>query len=111
MTLIPLDTSASAVANLDGYALIVLGPNIMGTSWRITSTSVQNDGKRTPIVAIYRGAPSPTSFLEGTDNGLSDTSDSTFSLRLGDTLSFEFKNADSGSNCFVVLTGTLNTGR
>lgn len=111
MTLIPLNTSASAVADLEGYALIVVGPNVMGTSWRVTSTSVQSDGARSPIVAVYRGAPSPTSFLEGTANGSSDTSDSAFSLRLGDTLSFEFKNADAGSNCFVNLTGTVDTGR
>lgn len=105
MPTIPLLQSAQAVAGVDGVAVIRLGPTIYGTTWTVTGMSVNSDSVNVPRVDTFRNTIAATAFLEGTNSGNADTSDSHYDLLFGDALVFQFRGCDPGSNCIVVITG------
>lgn len=108
-----LSESGTTVLDSDGYgvARLTCPP---GQRWRVTSVSIQvnptPDGSGLiPSATLYRGDPSPSARLDGTDAGANNTSDLAFTLVQGESVSIEWTAGDPGATAFFTINGERDT--
>ena len=108
---LPLLSSVDGIADANGKCTIAVGPTIFGQVWTITNVSVQNTGALQCVAGVYKNAISNTTFIEGSKDARSDTSDTTHRLMSTEKLFYVFTGCEVGSRCMVVLTGEIDSGR
>jgi hypothetical protein len=100
--------SASVTIDATGKGTVSLGPSRYGEKWEVSLLSVQNTGALNPEISVYRDMASPTSFVESTRNGNSDSSDTKYSLRAGERLVVQTVGGSVGSTTTVTVSGTAS---
>lgn len=114
--LLKLESSASAIADVNGNATVrIYAPGIV-VSWKIKRmvSNVSGAGATPQSVinlAVYRNSVSETNRVDGTSSAAQDTSETDIELQSTDSLIGVYSTAPAGSVCTLNVTGTKDTGR
>lgn len=113
--IIPLNTSAQAVADANGNAEVRIYRNTAGSSWvvRRMITSVTGAGVTSQSVidhAVYTNSVSETNRKDSTQSA-QDTSETEIPLQASEFLIGTYADCPPGSVCTLTVTGTVDTGR
>lgn len=106
---------ANCVLNAAGYGYCTItAPG--GTAWTVQLISVSTNavdpyGTVQPTVAVYGdSAPNPAHYIEGTGQGNRDTSNSTYTLLGGESLTAEWTDGVPGNIATFRVTGYQTEG-
>jgi len=111
---IPLAESATGVLNAAGRVSLSMGPAVYGSYWSVERISVSCTSATDTDCTMYRQIESPTTLIDATSNGNSDTNDSSgnpIDVKQGQSLVFVWTGGVAGAVATVVLDGTKETGR
>lgn len=116
MSTIPLLQSASSPYVSDGagstVARISLGPTVFGETWHVTQiTCATTSAVRSSTFSLYKNTESPYAYLDGSQSGDNDASNTVVDMLNLDRLIGVFRGGSLGAICTMVLAGTKNTGR
>lgn len=81
------------------------GPDKRNEYWVVTRQQVQNPGPSYPQVEVFKNFIAQSSFIEGTRNGISGTSDSVIRVLRNEFLIWSWSNATPGTVCSVTIYG------
>lgn len=80
-----------------------IGPAQYGEEWQIDSTQTQSDSAAQTKLSIFRNGT--TQLVEGSYSGNLDTSNTTFKLKSGETLTYKYEEGTPGAIARIQLTG------
>ncbi len=96
--------AASTTVAADGTATVDLGP--YGYDWVVTQTTVStNVATGTPKCFVYRDNTNQSNFVEGTNSGNGDASNTRHLLPDGSRLYFVWSGATPGATATARVTG------
>jgi hypothetical protein len=105
-----LTASRSVVFDANGRGSIALGPEKARENWHVTRITVQATGAAVPQARVYRGAESPSSFIDGTETGNLDVSETDLRLYPSDYVTTVWTGGSVGGIGSVVIEGTRSYG-
>lgn len=103
----PLYESATAIADANGRAVAQIQPMKAFERWRITRTGVQSTSTtKVPTARLYRGSETPSTFMEGSQSGNLDSTDTGYELRTGERILCVWSNNDVSAACTLTIEGS-----
>jgi hypothetical protein len=104
--MVALFESAQAIADATGKATAILQPMRAFEYWDVTGTTVQSTSTTLiPAARVYKGVETPSALIDGSVNGVLDTSDTPYTLLNGEQVRVVWDNCDVGARCTVTVRG------
>jgi hypothetical protein len=98
----------SVVLDSNGFGQVTLTPQ--GGLFTVTVTSVSvsvNTPPNQPMAKIYLAVVGDSGFIEGTNSGDSDTSDTVYQVQQGEPLTCVWTDGDPGARATFRAAGTI----
>jgi hypothetical protein len=111
---IPLYESATAVADVNGNAIVRLSPQVAGSSWtiqRMVTAIPAMSPQNFVLHKVYKNSVTEANRLDATSSGAQDTSETNIPVATTDVIIGTWAGVTIGASCTLTVTGTKETGR
>ena len=107
-----LQDSARTTLDGSGAGMLRFGPMLPGTRWEVKGVSVQVDPSTPgPVAKIYKGTPSPGTYISGTYDGANDSDNAlSESLWPGEFITVQWTGGSPGATATVAYRGEIIAG-
>lgn len=100
-TVLQLLQSATATV-VNGVATVTLGPNAANEKWQVQNTTVQSSSSTATVARVFRNG---SSFIDGSNSGNQDVSDTLYELMPGEYILVQWTGASANASCTVTVMG------
>lgn len=102
---LPLEESASGIADANGRAVARLQPLRAFEAWRVNNMTVQSTSTLVPEARVYRGSENPSTLQDGTYSGNFDVSTVDMTIPNGVALICVWSGCTPGATCTLTISG------